>query len=634
MKRRSIVLLSLGAAVVALAAAPFLIPLNAFKAPLESAASAATGRAVRLAGPMHLTLFPQLGLSLSDISIANAQGAREPQMVSVDDVVVGARLMPLLSGRLEVTEVVLRKPVIHLEIAKDGGANWQFGKAPENAAPAASGGNAAGALGVENLRIEDGEIAYYDARSDKNEALTNVSLAMKAAGTGAVRPLSIDGTLTYHGEALKIAIKLNDAGAVMKGQATDANLSLTSNVLNAQFAGRIASGSDFSGTLKLGARSLRRLATWAGAPMPDGNGFGLIALETDLSAKDGVYSLSKANIGFDSMKLNGSLSFDTNPDVLAIRGGLSIDHLDVRPYLAQGASESTVKAAKEATPDAPLALGGLKAINADLRLTVGPLSVPDFKLEHAVIAIALRNGVLNTDLMSFSAYGGTGKGSLTVDASGDTPSFKSALDMRNIKIQPFLVELMNVKQISSTGAVRFDVASRGATQAAIVRNLNGKGDIQFADGTITGVDLGAVARVMQSVLTAQVLTGAVGDNAKTEFGQLGGTFTIQNGVLHTRDIRLTNPTVEMTGTGDVDFNTQQLEFHLEPRAKKGIPGLQLVDIGVPFYVKGPWTKPSFGPDARNLAKGIVNKLGDDAQLPADLLKNPGQTLKSLFGGSR
>ena len=214
------------------------------------------------------------------------------------------------------------------------------------------------------------------------------------------------------------------------------------------------------------------------------------------------------------------------------------------------------------------------------------------------------------------------------------PSFRSALEMRNIRVQPFMVELMGMKEISATGAVRFDISARGATQAAIMRNLNGKGDIQFTQGTITGVDLGAVARLLQSVLTAQVLTGAVGDNAKTEFGELGGSFTIQDGVLHTRDVRLTNPTVEMTGRGDVDFNSQQLEFHLEPRAKKGIPGLQLVDIGVPFYVKGPWNKPSFGPDAGGLAKGIVNKLGDDAKLPADLLKNPGQTLRSLFGGSR
>ena len=213
MKRRSIVLLSLGAAVLALGAAPFLIPLDTFKAPLESAASGAVGRDVRVSGSIHLTLYPQLGLSLSGVSIANAVGARDPAMVSVGDAIVGARLMPLFGGRLEVTEVILRKPVIHLEIAKDGGANWQFAK-DTNAAPSTGGSNAAGALGVENLRIEDGEIGYYDARSGKSEALTQVSLTMRSAGSGAVRPLNIDGSLTYHAEPLKLALKLDDLAAV------------------------------------------------------------------------------------------------------------------------------------------------------------------------------------------------------------------------------------------------------------------------------------------------------------------------------------------------------------------------------------------------------------------------------------
>ena len=357
MKRRSIVLLSLGAAVLALGAAPFLIPLDTFKAPLESAASGAVGRDVRVSGSIHLTLYPQLGLSLSGVSIANAVGARDPAMVSVGDAIVGARLMPLFGGRLEVTEVILRKPVIHLEIAKDGGANWQFAK-DTNAAPSTGGSNAAGALGGENLRIEDGEIGYYDARSGKSEALTQVSLTMRSAGSGAVRPLNIDGSLTYHAEPLKLAVKLDNLAAVLKGQSSNVNVSLGSSVLNAQFTGAVAGAGDFSGKLKLGARSLRRLASWAGSPMPDGNGFGLIALESDFSAKDGVYSLAKASIGFDSMKLNGDLAFDTNPEVLAIRGGLSIDQLNVKPYLAQGASEDTAKAAKNTGADAPLALGG------------------------------------------------------------------------------------------------------------------------------------------------------------------------------------------------------------------------------------------------------------------------------------
>jgi hypothetical protein len=62
--------------------------------------------------------------------------------------------------------------------------------------------------------------------------------------------------------------------------------------------------------------------------------------------------------------------------------------------------------------------------------------------------------------------------------------------------------------------------------------------------------------------------------------------------------------------------------------------VKLVDIGVPFYVKGPWAKPSYGPDARALAKTIAEKLENGATSPLDLLKNPGSTLKSLFGTQR
>jgi hypothetical protein len=112
---------------------------------------------------------------------------------------------------------------------------------------------------------------------------------------------------------------------------------------------------------------------------------------------------------------------------------------------------------------------------------------------------------------------------------------------------------------------------------------------------------------------------------------MGASFVIDKGVLHTSDFALINPVVEMTGRGDVDFSAETLEFHFVPKAVKGIPGLKLVDIGVPFYAKGPWSKPSYGPDARAFVKTIAEKLENGATSPLDLLKNPGSTLKSLFG---
>src|SRR4030095_12750002 len=116
-------------------------------------------------------------------------------------------------------------------------------------------------------------------------------------------------------------------------------------------------------------------------------------------------------------------------------------------------------------------------------------------------------GVLKAELRNLSLYGGSGKGSLTVDGSKDTPSIRSTLDLSGLKVQPFLTELMHVKNVTGTGALRFDVSGSGKTETQLVRGLNGKGELRFADGTVTGVDLSAIARVMQSVVTAQVLTG-------------------------------------------------------------------------------------------------------------------------------
>ncbi len=190
---------------------------------------------------------------------------------------------------------------------------------------------------------------------------------------------------------------------------------------------------------------------------------------------------------------------------------------------------------------------------------------------------------------------------------------------------------MDVSRISGVGAVRLDVASRGQTPAAIVKALNGKAEVKFTDGSITGIDLASAARVVQSVLTAQILSDVLGDGATTAFGRLGASFAIKNGVMHTSDFTLVSPTVQMSGLGDIDLSQHALDLRFEPKALKGLPGVKLVDIGVPFYVRGPWQKPSITPDASGIAKGVINKLKEGAAAPADLLTKPGSALKALLG---
>ena len=138
--------------------------------------------------------------------------------------------------------------------------------------------------------------------------------------------------------------------------------------------------------------------------------------------------------------------------------------------------------------------------------------------------------------------------------------------------------------------------------------MAGKGAVTFRDGKIKGVDLAGVARNVQSVLTG----GALGERASTDFAELGGTFTINKGVMTNTDFHLLNPFIRMTGNGTVDLANRSLDFHIEPKLVATTQGQGgqggLGGVSIPFKVSGPWTKLSYGPDMQNVGKTLTNTL--------------------------
>jgi AsmA protein len=624
MIRRRTVFLSILTIVVVLGAAAFLVPLSAFRAPLEAAASRALDREVQIGGSLHLAVYPQLGISLKDVSIANIKGGQEPQMITVGKIVVGAELMPLLTGQLRVTKVVLKEPVIHLEIGNDGVGNWQKAGATPPPSP-----SEAASLSLERVKIEDGTITYFDARTGKTDTLSAVSVALTTGNTSAdLRPLSLQGTMIYRSVPVTFDAKLDDLDALLKGEPGNADFGVNSELVNAAFIGRLQIPGSLSGNLTLNTRSLRELTAWTGQQLPPGNGFGAATIESAIAAKDGVLTLSKAAISFDGMKLNGEVSLDTKPSSPTLKGALAIDHLNAIPYLAPGASRDVTSAAANASPDTPLAFNQLKGVDADLSLTIGALTLPDIKLDKVALTAALHGGVLKADFSNIAAYGGSGKGTATVDATAAVPTFRSVVDMSGVKTELLFAQMAGAPKISSSGSVRLDVTSRGDSETAIIKALSGKLSVSFGAGTISGVDLGALARLLQS--TANLLNGALGESARTEFSSLAASFSVQNGVAHTNDFRMTGSRLAMTGAGTVNLASHQIDFHLDPTAKVGVAGIHVADVGIPFYVRGNWSNPSYEPDPAGLAKGVVGTVTGTA---TQILSVPGGALKSLFGGN-
>ena len=121
-------LIAAAAAVVLIVALPFLVPMDAYRGRIETAAEHATGRTMKIEGPLRLMLFPHLGLRAHSVTLANVPGGRATALAQVGDIRLSVRVLPLLTGHIVLDKIVLDEPVIALEVDAAGNANWKFAR--------------------------------------------------------------------------------------------------------------------------------------------------------------------------------------------------------------------------------------------------------------------------------------------------------------------------------------------------------------------------------------------------------------------------------------------------------------------------------------------------------------------------
>ena len=82
-----------------------------------------TGRDLQIQS-LSLSFFPRFGLNLENTTLSNAQGFSKQDFVHIQNVQVGAAILPLLSQKLEVDTLTLHGLTLNLEKKADGQTNW------------------------------------------------------------------------------------------------------------------------------------------------------------------------------------------------------------------------------------------------------------------------------------------------------------------------------------------------------------------------------------------------------------------------------------------------------------------------------------------------------------------------------
>ena len=175
--KKKIVLFVLGggALAVVLAAVFFALTfdINSYRPRIENAASGATGLEVRIKGKMGLSFFP-FGISAKDIHVAT----KGVEIISLENLKLGAELMPLLRKQLKVTKCELVKPAV--TIVKDAEGKYNF----EGPVKESTEGRHGAALSLNDLKLSKGVLVYIDKKTGEKTEFKDFNMSIKDLSIG------------------------------------------------------------------------------------------------------------------------------------------------------------------------------------------------------------------------------------------------------------------------------------------------------------------------------------------------------------------------------------------------------------------------------------------------------------------
>ncbi len=445
---------------------------NAEKGRMAALVKEHTGRDLEIAGNVSLHLLPTPAFSAREVTLANLAEGSGPAMVRLEELRISIGLLPLLRGEILVNSVTLVKPEVLLEVLPDGRANWNFAAAEGAAGERPQVGGAPGGtaepqaavrpIRVDSFLIENGVVHYRDARSGREETLSDLNAEL--AADSLVGPFAASGAGVYEKVPLEFDFSL---GQVIEGGATPLSLSLRlpQAAAGGSFVGALSRHADLQtlrGRLQAEGENLARVLRALLLGTLPSESPGLVAQPFSLAAEIGASSTEASaeavRLVLGPLSLEGRVAavLGEAPDITASFSTKTVD-LDALLALAPEAAQSgTAPAAENPAPPAVDGSGAAPAagaagsgpaglpsgISASLELNAQALLYRGQTVRQLQAAARLEDGRLQVTRATVQLPGSSDAsvtGTLTADAQG--PRFSGQVEAESDNLRGLLAWL-------------------------------------------------------------------------------------------------------------------------------------------------------------------------------------------------
>jgi len=303
---------------------------------------------------------------------------------------------------------------------------------------------------------------------------------------------------------------------------------------------------------------------------------------------------------------------------------------------AQSGARTAGDASNARTGDTAVVQGNDKQVEPDLRflkpwkiamvMQVDQLLLRGLDIGRLRADVNGRSGVINVDPLRFELAGGRVEEQASINVGVYPATWTESVKVRDVQLRPVLTALADNDMLSGSLQMDTRLGGRGLLPEAALERLNGTGNVLLRDGSIKGFDIGAMLRNIQN------LGQGSGEQKKTDFSQMSGSFKITNGVAKNDDLFVASPLFRLTGYGMVNLPAKKMDYHLKPRlvgtaVGQGDSEAVRKGLEVPLHLVGPLDKPQV-----KLEVSIESLLGNREAI-REIIKDPKAMLRGLLGGA-
>jgi AsmA protein len=452
-----------------------------------------TGGNLDIKGGMSWSIYPEISLSLADVSYTNS-GEKQP-LARLDALKLSIALMPLFSGSVNVSGISLDGMTLNLVVANDGTKNWQQRKPAANMPsttkqPTTSSNGRNMSIAIEIISITNATINYNDLATGTSAALSNFSFHSSNANiVGNVFPMKLGFSLKATKPNAAVVVDLTANMAVnaanstlsledlvinkqVKLDATNGNMNIAANVagnLSADGVSEVLSITGLTVTANVSSDAT------SGEPLP-------ISFTGDLSAdnKAGKFELSNYQLDAVDLTINGSIKGTKIGDEFSVSGPIAIAEFDLKKLLttlSQSPPDTTNKdALTKVSLSANLNYQGSSAMLQQLTISLDQTNITGFagltNIDQQLVVADLTIDSINLDdympPIAAAAPAASGKPVSVPSQITETP-----LPLDTLKTINALIKIaINKFVINGLDATNFNLNTRANLGLVELKNLS------------------------------------------------------------------------------------------------------------------------------------------------------------------